>query len=209
MEDEAVNGDEARRLKEEGNELFKKGEYEEAKSKYEEALGACSEEEEKALRAVCYANLATCLFKLEQYEDSIERAGKGKCIFLHCGVWILIVFIALELDDAYVKARMRRAMANEKQDTWAALEAALEDLCKVRDQLQESSEPNDQKLLKDTRSRISILEPKIKAKQQEETQEMMGKLKDLGNGFLSNFGMSLDNFKLNQNPDGGYSINMQ
>lgn len=115
----------------------------------------------------------------------------------------------MELDDEYVKARMRRAMANEKLDTWAALEAALEDLCKVRDQLQGITEPNDEKLLKDTKSRISALEPKIKTKQQQETQEMMGKLKDLGNGFLSNFGMSLDNFKLNQNPDGGYSINMQ
>lgn len=84
-EDEACNGEEARRLKEEGNELFKKGEYEEAVLKYEEALGECSEDEEKNLRAVCYANLATCLFKLERYEDSVERAGKGKscyfCVF--------------------------------------------------------------------------------------------------------------------------------
>ncbi|KAA8916118.1 hypothetical protein TRICI_001769 [Trichomonascus ciferrii] len=180
------------RLKEEGNELFKKGAYEEAKLKYEEALGECSEDEEKALRAVCYGNLATCLFKLERYEESVERAGK-----------------ALELDEEYIKARMRRAMANEKLDTWAALEAALEDLCKVRDQLENSGDSKDDNLLKDTKSRIAALEPKIKTKQQQETQEMMGKLKDLGNGFLSNFGMSLDNFKLNQNPDGGYSINMQ
>ena len=37
--------------------------------------------------------------------------------------------------------------------------------------------------------------------------EVMGNLKNLGNMFLGNFGMSLDNFKLNQNQDGTYNIN--
>ncbi len=35
---------------------------------------------------------------------------------------------------------------------------------------------------------------------------MMGKLKDVGNSLLGMFGMSLDNFQLNQNNGGGYNI---
>jgi hypothetical protein len=39
--------------------------------------------------------------------------------------------------------------------------------------------------------------------------EALGKLKDLGNSILGNFGMSLDNFKMTQDPNtGSWSINM-
>lgn len=33
--------------------------------------------------------------------------------------------------------------------------------------------------------------------------EALGKLKELGNSILGNFGMSLDNFKMNQDPSTG------
>ena len=39
--------------------------------------------------------------------------------------------------------------------------------------------------------------------------EVMGNLKSFGNTILGKFGMSLDNFKLNQNPDGTYNVNYQ
>jgi hypothetical protein len=41
------------------------------------------------------------------------------------------------------------------------------------------------------------------------TDEMMGKLKDVGNSFLGLFGLSVDNFKLNQSEGGGYNIQFQ
>lgn len=53
----------------------------------------------------------------------------------------------------------------------------------------------------------------IKIKQQEEFEwqknEAINGLKDLGNKFLGNFGISLDQFKLNQQPDGSYSVAFQ
>lgn len=39
--------------------------------------------------------------------------------------------------------------------------------------------------------------------------EVMKSLKDLGNKFLGNFGMSLDNFKMNPNGQGGYNVSYQ
>jgi hypothetical protein len=41
-------------------------------------------------------------------------------------------------------------------------------------------------------------------------EEMLGKLKDLGNTILGNFGLSLDNFKAVKDPQtGSYSISFQ
>lgn len=47
----------------------------------------------------------------------------------------------------------------------------------------------------------------IKKKQM--TEEMMGKLKEVGNSVLGLFGMSIDNFNAVQNENGGYSIQFQ
>jgi len=51
------------------------------------------------------------------------------------------------------------------------------------------------------------LEPRIEGKRKEEMGEMVGKLKELGNTFLGNFGLSTDNFKFEPNGQGGYSVN--
>lgn len=44
---------------------------------------------------------------------------------------------------------------------------------------------------------------------EKEKDEMLGKLKDLGNNILGKFGLSLDNFKVQQGAGGGYNINFQ
>jgi hypothetical protein len=38
------------------------------------------------------------------------------------------------------------------------------------------------------------------------TDEMLGKLKDIGNSILGKFGLSLNNFQMTPNGQGGYSI---
>lgn len=54
------------------------------------------------------------------------------------------------------------------------------------------------------------LEKKMKEKQERMQQEVMGKLKDLGNTILGKFGLSLDNFKAEKDPTtGSYSINFK
>jgi hypothetical protein len=50
---------------------------------------------------------------------------------------------------------------------------------------------------------------KAEIKKKEMTEEVMGKLKDVGNSFLGLFGLSTENFKVQQGQGGGYSINFQ
>jgi hypothetical protein len=54
------------------------------------------------------------------------------------------------------------------------------------------------------------LEPIVQDRQEKMKEEMMGKLKDLGNTLLGKFGLSLDNFKAEKDPStGSYSIKFQ
>jgi hypothetical protein len=50
------------------------------------------------------------------------------------------------------------------------------------------------------------LERESKREQEVEQEEMMGKLKDMGNSLLGKIGLSLDNFKTEQREDGSYNI---
>lgn len=54
---------------------------------------------------------------------------------------------------------------------------------------------------------LRAVEPRKQAAQQRETAEMMDKLKGLGNNILGRFGLSTDNFKFEPNGNGGYSMN--
>ncbi|GJP30057.1 hypothetical protein CLOM_g22278 [Closterium sp. NIES-68] len=60
------------------------------------------------------------------------------------------------------------------------------------------------------RSAARRLEPIVEERREKLKEEMLGKLKDLGNSVLGHFGMSIDNFKAVKDPNtGSYSISYQ
>jgi hypothetical protein len=77
--------------------------------------------------------------------------------------------------------------------------------------------------LQEAKRLLQALRPRVDAAQKRETDEMVGKLKDLGNSILGkskdyasgwpltwcvgNFGLSTNNFQFVPNGEGGYSMN--
>ncbi|KAL5773009.1 hypothetical protein ACOSP7_012625 [Xanthoceras sorbifolium] len=172
---------EANDAKLEGNRLFGEGKFEEALAKYELALGVVPGPETTELRSVCHSNRAICFFKLGKYEDTIKECTK-----------------ALELNPTYMKALVKRGEACEKCEKF---EEAIADMKKIL----ELDPSNDQ-----ARRTIIRLEPLAAEKREKMKEEMITKLKDMGNSLLGRFGMSVDNFKAVKDPNtGSYSISFQ
>ncbi|KXG33951.2 tetratricopeptide repeat protein 1 [Sorghum bicolor] len=168
--------------KAEGNKLFGGGQYEEALSQYEMALQIAAElESSEDIRAACHSNRAVCFLKLGKHDETIKECTK-----------------ALELNPTYLKALLRRAEAHEKLEHY---DEAIADMKKVIEM-----DPSNQQA---TRS-LFRLEPLAAEKREKMKEEMIGKLKDLGNSVLGRFGMSVDNFKAVKDPNtGSYSIQFQ
>lgn len=136
-------------------------------------------------RAVLNANIGACLVKLSDYSGAVESCTQSL------------------LDDPhYIKALQRRAASNEHLDTWSSLTQAQEDYKSLLELLPPTSPQVAQ-----TKRSLQLLEPRQQAAQKKEMAEMTGKLKNLGNSILGNFGLSTDNFKFEPNGQGGYSMN--
>ncbi|GLT80453.1 hypothetical protein SLA2020_518920 [Shorea laevis] len=166
----------------EGNKLFGNGQYEEALMHYETALQFAPDMPDSVeIRSICHSNRAICFLKLGKYDETIKECTK-----------------ALELNPSYVKALVRRGEAHEKLEHY---EEAIADMKKIL----ELDPSNDQ-----ARKAIRHLEPLAAEKRERMKEEMIGKLKDLGNSVLGRFGMSVDNFKAVKDPNtGSYSISFQ
>ncbi|TYH19880.1 hypothetical protein ES288_A05G386700v1 [Gossypium darwinii] len=168
--------------KTEGNKLFGNGQYQEALLQYEVALQVTAEMPSATeIRSICHSNRAVCFLKLVNYEETIKECNK-----------------ALELNASYMKALVRRGEAHEKLEHF---EEAIADMKKIL----ELDPANDQ-----ARKAIRRLEPLAAEKRDKMKEEMIGKLKELGNSVLGRFGMSIDNFKAVKDPNtGSYSISFQ
>ncbi|KAJ0003883.1 hypothetical protein NQD34_010097 [Periophthalmus magnuspinnatus] len=103
---------------------------------------------------------------------------------------------ALELKPDYLKALLRRAELYEQTDK---LDEALEDYKSVLER-----DPHNST----ARGGAIRLPPLIHERNEKLKEEMMSKLKDLGNMILRPFGLSTSNFQLNQDQStGAYNIN--
>ncbi|RIB04811.1 hypothetical protein C2G38_1987890, partial [Gigaspora rosea] len=171
-----------------GNDYFAKMKYNEAIIQYEKALDTCPDER-KDERAIYWGNIGACYFKLEKYKDAVDSCTK-----------------ALEDSPTYTKALLRRAQSSEKLNTLSSLTSALEDYKALQSTSSHFSTLNSQ-TRKQVNTSIQRLPPQISIIQEKEKNEMLDKLKDLGDKFLGNFGLSTKNFKMAQDPNtGSYSV---
>ncbi|XP_075444586.1 sperm-associated antigen 1 [Ascaphus truei] len=90
----------AARLKEDGNQLFRNGQFGEAAAKYSEAIGNVPDTGAEE-RSILYSNRAACYLKDGNCTDCIEDCNK-----------------ALELQPFSIKPLLRRAMANESLERY-------------------------------------------------------------------------------------------
>ncbi|PPQ89610.1 hypothetical protein CVT25_012355 [Psilocybe cyanescens] len=147
---------------------------------------AVSETDKEAarLRAVLNANIGACFVKLGDHKEAVKSCTE-----------------AIHDDPTYVKARERRAASNDVLNTWTSLTSVQEDYDALLKLINSPSQQSDIK------RKLQLLKPRLEAAQKRETDEMLGKLKGLGNSILGNFGLSTDNFKFEPNGAGGYSMN--
>nr|XP_046267476.1 tetratricopeptide repeat protein 1 [Scatophagus argus] len=165
-------------LKEKGNNQFKAGNWLEAERSYKEALVICPVCFSRE-RAVLFSNRAAARLHLDLKDQAISDCTR-----------------AIELNPDYVRALLRRAELYEQTEK---LDEALEDYKKVLER-----DPNQTS----ARHACMRLPQQIHERNEKLKEEMMGKLKDLGNMVLRPFGLSTNNFQVTQDANtGSYSIN--
>jgi len=178
--DEEISQREARQYKQQGNTLFVEGNYLGAISMYDKALEALNDKTNREM-AIYFCNRAACNLKLGEYESTI----------LDCDY-------SIDINPMYVKAYVRRYQAEEEIGKY---HDCVKDLEKILE-MDSTHEIANKEL-----PRMKVLSNQ---QMEKEKDEMMGKLKELGNNILGKFNLSLDSFKMDKDPKtGGYNISMK
>lgn len=181
QEEIEANISKANEIKIEGNTFFARAEYESALKQYHAALQLIPKS--RAERSVILGNMAACYLKQEKYTKAVETCNE-----------------ALDIDPDYTKARVRRAQANDRIGSWTALTSALDDYKIILEKEPSSAE---------AKLATKRLPERITMQQEKEKDEMLSKLKNLGNSLLGKFGLSTDNFQMVPSEGGGYSVNFK
>jgi len=165
-----------------GNAAYANKDYETAVSHYSVGIARCPSDSTTRLITL-YNNRAAARLQLKRYDQVIEDCSAS---------------LSLSADQPNPKALLRRSAAHENLDD---LSSALADINSLL-----QSDPSNKDGIA-THQRLSVLS---KAKQEAAQQEMLTKLKELGNGILGKFGLSLDQFKATKDPNtGSYNINFK
>ncbi|ELR18906.1 tetratricopeptide repeat domain containing protein [Acanthamoeba castellanii str. Neff] len=171
--------------KDEGNRLHAQAKYKDAAAHYTQALRLAPPLHPS--RAIFYANRAACRVAAgctpspEDYAEVIKDSTE-----------------ALRIDPTYTKALVRRAQAYEGTDKLTDALKDFEAVLALDGSIRQAREGKQR------------LPAAIAEQQQREQEKMLGQLKDLGNSLLGKFGLSLDNFKVDQNGgEGGNSYSVK
>lgn len=179
-------------LKADANESFAQGDYLTALNKYTPIIDLAKEIDFQEQLVILYSNKGICFMKLNDDKKAIENFSQS-----------------LQYDSKYVKAYVNRMLIYIKlEEHIEALEGKMHFNIKYKIDFNKVKEL-DYSIYQKYRHLERELNYKAEVKKKEMTEEVMGKLKEVGNSFLGLFGMSTDNFKLQQNGGGGYSIQFQ
>jgi len=196
----------AMKLKDEGNLAFKEGNFEVALDLYSQGLLSCPLSC-KPERSVLYSNRAAALFHLIPEEDPQQKDGNDKMSSPRIKAKENVISDctqAIALNPLYLKPLIKRAeVYRDFDDTESKLDECLADYKKILELNPPNSNSNE------IRQVIRELEVKIEKRNERLKQEMMSKLKDLGNLVLRPFGLSTNNFEMKPNESGGYSLNFK
>ncbi|KAL9649479.1 hypothetical protein ABK040_000718 [Willaertia magna] len=149
----------------------------------------------KELIITLYSNLSLCYFQLSAFQKSLD----------YCN------FILKDLNQMkHLKSYFKRSQCHENLNQF---QLAFEDIKKCIELIKEEEKENKQLLnlsfIKKLNEDYKRLEKLAEEEKKKQMNEMLGQVKDLGNQFLGLFGLSLDNFKVNQNSEsGGFNISM-
>uniref|UniRef100_A0A915B1C9 Tetratricopeptide repeat protein 1 n=1 Tax=Parascaris univalens TaxID=6257 RepID=A0A915B1C9_PARUN len=172
--------DESGKIKNEGNRKFGEGNWQEAIELYTKALERCPLVYTSE-RAVYLSNRAACHIKLSVWDAAIKDCTE-----------------AIKLGAPNDKPLERRAHC------YAQTEENYDNALHDYDEL--IKKYPDKKVYVE---KAFELKRAIDERNERIKQDMLSKLKDLGNMCLRPFGLSTDSFELTPKPDGGYSISMR
>ncbi|KAF1984673.1 hypothetical protein K402DRAFT_335932, partial [Aulographum hederae CBS 113979] len=217
--------------------LFGEGKHSEAIHGYTTAISTLPTYLDYEI-AVLNANIAACHIKLQEWKEAIETAsksldgleridplpvqknegantkgeadGSGQIEEVDDATAAKYEELEksgrrLDVDKIRVKALLRRAKARTELGGWSSLQGADEDYALLLSLPRLPLNPTDRTAALKSRQ---MLTPKLEQAKQQEMADMMGKLKNLGNGILRPFGLSTDNFNMiKDEKTGGYSMN--